>query len=71
MAWTLLSAAAKGDPPAGRSGHGFTSAEGKLYVHGGSGAFGNLNGSLWVHIALSSFWKRRHTVNVQSEKQRF
>ncbi len=38
MAWTLLSAATGGDPPpAARSSHGFTSAGGKLYVHGGNG----------------------------------
>ncbi len=38
MAWTLLSAANKTKDrswPSARSGHGFTSAGGKLYVHGG------------------------------------
>jgi hypothetical protein len=36
MAWTLLSpAAGSGQPPYARFGHGFASAGGKLYVHGG------------------------------------
>ena len=35
MAWTDLSAAASGTPPSARMYHGFTSAGGKLYVHGG------------------------------------
>jgi hypothetical protein len=35
-AWTDLSAALSGTPPSPRGGHGFTSAGGKLYVHGGS-----------------------------------
>ncbi len=36
MAWTDISAAAgSGTPPSGRFGHGFTSEEGRLYVHGG------------------------------------
>ncbi len=34
MTWTLLSAA-NGIRPAARCGHGFASAGGKLYVHGG------------------------------------
>ncbi len=38
MTWTKLSAA-RGSPPAARAGHGFTSAGGKLYVHGGYGNF--------------------------------
>ena len=40
MAWTDLSAAASGTPPSAREGHGFTSAGGKLYVHGGFGGSG-------------------------------
>jgi hypothetical protein len=35
MTWSLLSAAAGSSGPAARWGHGFTSAGGKLYVHGG------------------------------------
>ena len=35
MAWTNLSATASGAPPSPRAFHGFTSAGGKLYVHGG------------------------------------
>ena len=34
-AWTDLSAALSGTPPVSRDSHGFTSAGGKLYVHGG------------------------------------
>jgi hypothetical protein len=34
--WTNLSAPTYGTPPAGRYGHGFTSAGGKLYVHAGT-----------------------------------
>jgi N-acetylneuraminic acid mutarotase len=33
--WTDLSAAVRGTRPRGRSNHGFTSAGGKLFVHGG------------------------------------
>jgi hypothetical protein len=35
MAWTDLSAPTIGTPPIARCYHGFTSVEGKLYVHGG------------------------------------
>ena len=39
MSWSLLSAApGSNPPPSARAGHGFTSAGGKLYVHGGEGA---------------------------------
>ena len=37
MAWTDLSATTSGTPPFARAYHGFTSAGGKLYVHGGEG----------------------------------
>ena len=40
MAWTDLSASASGTPPSSRQSHGFTSAGGKLYVHGGLGDSG-------------------------------
>ena len=36
MAWTNLTAFFQGTPPSERDSHGFTSAAGKLYVHGGS-----------------------------------
>ena len=39
MAWTDLSASVNGTAPTARFRHGFTSAEGKLYVHGGQGAW--------------------------------
>ncbi len=35
MTWTLLSVAYDAGRPSARSGHGFTSAGGRLYVHGG------------------------------------
>ena len=35
MTWTLLSAAEDSTRPSARAWHGFTSAGGKLYVHGG------------------------------------
>ncbi len=35
MTWTRLSAADDASRPSARAGHGFTSAGGKLYVHGG------------------------------------
>ncbi len=42
LTWTLLSDAATGARPSARSWHGFTSAGGKLYVHGGMTAqYGN------------------------------
>ena len=40
MAWTNLSAAASGTPPFARSGHGFASAGGLLFVHGGFNSSG-------------------------------
>ena len=40
MAWTDLSAAASGTPPAPRGSHGFAAAGGRLYVHGGYSAQG-------------------------------
>ena len=46
MAWTDLSAAAAGTPPSARYGHGFTSAAGLLYVHGGF--HGNASSEFWV-----------------------
>ena len=40
MAWTDLSASASGTPPPARNIHGFTTAGGKLYEHGGRGESG-------------------------------
>ncbi len=39
MTWTLLSAADDARRPSARFWHGFTSAGGRLYVHGGYGYF--------------------------------
>ena len=44
MAWTDLSASASGTPPSSRQSHGFTSAGGGLYVHGGLGDTGECRG---------------------------
>ena len=41
MTWTNLSGVASGTPPAARRFHGFTSADGMLYVHGGEDVKGN------------------------------
>jgi hypothetical protein len=38
MTWTNLSTPASGKEPSRRMGHGFSSSEGKLYVHGGQDA---------------------------------
>jgi hypothetical protein len=38
MTWFDLSGHVLGTPPTARFMHGFTSAEGKLYVHGGNSA---------------------------------
>ncbi len=42
MAWTDLSAAVAGAPPAPRYGHGFAAAGGLLYSFGGMGQDGDL-----------------------------
>ncbi len=41
MTWALLSAADDACRPSARSGHGFTSTGGLLYVHGGYGITGS------------------------------
>ncbi len=47
VTWKLLSpAAGSAQPPSARGGHGFTSAGGKLYVHGGYGYEG-VCGDVW------------------------
>ncbi len=43
MRWTLLSAVLDAPRPSARYGHGFTSAGGKLFVHGGYGIGGTYN----------------------------
>ncbi len=43
-AWTDLSVATAGAPPAARLGHGFAAAGGKLYVHGGWNGSGEGDG---------------------------
>jgi hypothetical protein len=45
MTWYDLSSyTLAGIPPQARYGHGFTSTGGKLYVHGGTGKYGNVCG---------------------------
>jgi hypothetical protein len=46
MAWTDLSTAASGTPPPARGFHGFTSAGGKLYVHGGFDGYTGLSATV-------------------------
>ena len=63
MNWTNLSNPLSGIPPA-RYAHGFTSAGGKLYVHGGldaSGAGNLIGGRMYLEDskALSNvLWKK-------------
>ena len=50
MTWTNLSASVSGTPPSARGEHGFASAGGELYVHGGCDQFdsnGNCDGEVW------------------------
>ncbi len=50
MVWARLSTAADDGRPSARSSHGFASAGGKLYVHGGrSLASGACRVMFWVH----------------------
>jgi hypothetical protein len=51
MTWTLLTPADGSDPPSARDGHGLTSAEGRLYVHGGVGNTGSACGG-WMHRVI-------------------
>jgi N-acetylneuraminic acid mutarotase len=55
--WTDLSAAAGGTTPAARSNHGFTSAYGTLYVHGGSDSYGDFLGDLHSFHPVAMVWK--------------
>ena len=50
MTWTLLSPANDAGRPSARANHGFTSAGGRLYVHGGYGDAGeaDLTAGSWV-----------------------
>ena len=54
--WTGLSAAASGIPPTARFSHGFTSVEGKLYLHGGVDANGNALGDLHAFDPVAVAW---------------
>ena len=56
MAWTDLSAAASGTPPSPRCFHGFTAAEGRLYVHGGWDANNNPLGDLHSYDPVAMAW---------------
>ena len=59
MAWTNLSDTASGKPPPVRYRHGFTSAEGKLYVHGGCADVEceNVLGDLHVFDSVALAWR--------------
>jgi hypothetical protein len=56
MTWTMLIAANDASRPSARTGHGFTSAGGMLYVHGGEGIEG---GSYLSPPPPSSVWGTR------------
>ena len=56
MPWTDLSDAASGMPPTARNRHGFTSAGGKLEVHGGQGANFNVVGDLHSFDPVAVAW---------------
>ena len=59
MAWTDLSAAVSGSPPPARASHGFTSAGGRLYVHGGTRGLGEGGARGWRE---ADRFKRQGTV---------
>ena len=56
MAWTDLSAAASGTAPSPRCFHGFTAAQGRLYVHGGWDANGNPLRDLHAYDPVAMAW---------------
>ena len=56
MAWTNLTDAASGTPPAARYFHGFTFSEGKFYVHGGLDASGSALGDLHSYDPVAMVW---------------
>ena len=57
LAWTDLSALSSGDPPSPRAGHGFASAGGKLYVHGGIDGSGEAGaGTVGFLLLPCSLW---------------
>jgi hypothetical protein len=59
MIWTKLSPTPGGDsPPVARNRHGFTSAGGKLYVHGGSTDKGNALGLAFTRCVCAHTHKR-------------
>ncbi len=57
VTWFDLSGHALGTPPTARFGHGFTSAGGKLYVHGGSKDHGEHLGSFLYYRPGRSAWE--------------
>jgi len=56
MDWTNLSNAVSGTPPAARSFHGLTSANGMLYVHGGVDVDGNVLSDLHAFDPIAVAW---------------
>jgi hypothetical protein len=59
MTWTLLSAANDAPRPSARHSHGFTSAGGRLYVHGGQDSLGGRGG-----------WRERGERERERERER-
>jgi hypothetical protein len=65
MNWTLLSAALDAPRPSARRWHGFTSAGGKLYVHGGDGIWNtgeDLSLSLYLFMDQAPLSSAREAV---------
>jgi len=56
VAWTDLSAQVNGTVPTARCWHGFTSADGKLYVHGGQDTDGNPLSDLHSFDPVAKVW---------------
>jgi hypothetical protein len=61
-AWTDLSAALRGTPPSPRIYHGFTSAGGKLYMHGGLGNIGEGGARRAEGVGIARAEAGRHDV---------
>ena len=54
--WTDLSSPASGRPPTARFSHGFTSADGKLYAHGGVDANAAILSELHAYDPVAQVW---------------
>ncbi len=57
MTWTLLSSVDDTGRPSARAGHGFTSAGGLLYVHGGYGGSGETDEGILKGFEKPCQWR--------------